>query len=140
MANYHPQSVSPRVNVEYLKGSYYPLRRQPAPKEATREPHHYRHDLVPGHRHHDKDKYQGPRHRNGHHHHHHNRDHRHQDDHHDRHLAEGAIAGVVIAEMVHNYRKRDGEEVSHGLGHFARTLGAGAVVVNEASRIRRHDK
>ena len=45
--------------------------------------------------------------------------------------------------MVRTYRKREGEEVSHGWGHFARTLGAsalGAVAVNEASRIRRHDK
>jgi hypothetical protein len=45
--------------------------------------------------------------------------------------------------MVHEHRKREGEEVSHGLGHFACTLGAGtlgAVAVNEASRIRRHYK
>lgn len=97
----------------------------------------------PGHRSHDKDKYQGHHRRNDHHYRHHNRDNHHQDDDHHRHLAEGAIAGVGVAEMVHKYRKREGEEVSHGLGHFARTLGAGAlgaVAVNEASRIRRHDK
>lgn len=144
MANYHSQKLSPSVNFDHSRGSYHPSWRETAPKEAIREePHYYCHDLVPGHRSHDKEKYQGHRHRKDHHYRQHDHDNHWQDDHHRRHLAEGAIAGVGIAEMVHKYRKREGEEVSHGLGHFARTLGAGAlgaVAVNEATRIRRQDK
>ncbi|KAJ5565511.1 hypothetical protein N7513_001753 [Penicillium frequentans] len=144
MANFQSQSLSPRVNFDHSSGSYQPPRRETAPKEAIREePHYYRHDLVPRHRSHDRENYQGHRHRKDHHYRHHDRDNHRQDDHHRRHLGEGALAGVVVAEMIHKYRKREGEKVSHGLGHFARTLGAaalGAVSVNEASRIRRHDK
>jgi hypothetical protein len=45
--------------------------------------------------------------------------------------------------MIHKHRKKEGEEVSHGFGHFAHVVGAGAlgaVAVNEASRMRRHNK
>lgn len=51
----------------------------------------------------------------------------------------GAIAAAGVAEAVHKYHKKEGEEVSHGFGHFARTIGAGAlgaVAANEASRSR----
>ncbi|KAJ5267881.1 hypothetical protein N7478_010689 [Penicillium angulare] len=119
------------VNFDHPSASYYSSKREPGPKEATREePHYYRHDLVPGHRCHGRDKYQGRNHHNDHHYRHH------KDDRHHRHLVEGAIAGVEVAKMIHKYRRTEGEEVSHGLGHFAYTLGAGAlgaVVVNEAS-------
>lgn len=137
------QRPSPsRVNFDHPKGSCYLPRREPASKGAIREaPHKYRHGFVPDHKSHDRKKYQGHRPRNDHHYDHHIGDSHHQYDRHHRHLAEGAIAGVGVAEMVHKHGKREGEEVSHGLRHLAFTLGAGAlgaVAVNEASRIRRH--
>lgn len=73
-------------------------------------------------------------------HHHRNDDHqKHRDPHHDRHLAEGAIAAAGIAEAVHHHRKKEGEDVSQGFGHLARTVGAGAlgaIAANEISRAR----
>ncbi|KAJ6109912.1 hypothetical protein N7486_002147 [Penicillium sp. IBT 16267x] len=59
--------------------------------------------------------------------------------HHRRHLAEGALVGVGAAELIRNHRKREGEEVSHGVGHALKTAGAGAlgaVAVNAASHAR----
>ncbi|OGE57224.1 hypothetical protein PENARI_c002G04446 [Penicillium arizonense] len=144
MANYYSQRRSPRMNFDNPQSSFDPSRRERALNESNREePHHYRRDLVPGHRSHDKDKYHGHRHRNDHHHRHRYRDDYHQDNHRHRHIAEGAIVGVGIAEMIHKHRKKEGEEVSHGFGHFAHVVGAGAlgaVAVNEASRMRRHNK
>lgn len=59
--------------------------------------------------------------------------------HHKRHLAEGALVGAAGAEFLRSRRKRDGEEVSHGLSHAAKTAGAGAlgaVAVNAAGHVR----
>lgn len=57
---------------------------------------------------------------------------------------EGAIAAAGIAEAVHHHRKKEGEDVSQGFGHLARTVGAGAlgaVAANEISRARdSHDR
>lgn len=63
------------------------------------------------------------------------------DDHpkHRRHLAEGALVGAGAAELFRSHRKREGEEVSHGMGHALKTAGAGAlgaVAVNAASHAR----
>ncbi|KAJ5591670.1 uncharacterized protein N7459_002039 [Penicillium hispanicum] len=59
--------------------------------------------------------------------------------HHKRHLAEGALVGVGAAELLRSHRKRDGEEVSHGMSHAMKTAGAGAlgaVAVNAAGHVR----
>ncbi|KAJ5657908.1 uncharacterized protein N7484_001557 [Penicillium longicatenatum] len=59
--------------------------------------------------------------------------------HHRRHLAEGALVGAGAAELFRSHRKREGEEVSHGMGHAVKTAGAGAlgaVAVNAASHVR----
>ncbi|KAJ5621305.1 hypothetical protein N7528_006088 [Penicillium herquei] len=59
--------------------------------------------------------------------------------HHRRHLAEGALVGVGAAELLRGHRKREGEEVSHGMSHAMKTAGAGAlgaVAVNAASHVR----
>ncbi|KAJ5770710.1 uncharacterized protein N7511_002761 [Penicillium nucicola] len=59
--------------------------------------------------------------------------------HHRRHLAEGALVGVGAAELIRSHRKRDGEDVSDGVGRLGKTLGAGAlgaVAVNAASHAR----
>lgn len=59
--------------------------------------------------------------------------------HHRRHLAEGALVGAGAAELFRSHRKREGEEVSHGMGHAMKTAGAGAlgaVAVNAASHVR----
>ena len=63
------------------------------------------------------------------------------DDHpnHRRHLAEGALVGVGAAEFFRGRRKRDGEDVSHGMGRIGKDVGAGAlgaVAVSAASRAR----
>lgn len=61
--------------------------------------------------------------------------------HHKRHLAEGALVAVGAAELMRSRNKRDGKEVSHGLGRAAKTAGAGAlgaVAVNAAGHIRDH--
>ncbi|KAJ5752176.1 hypothetical protein N7520_009093 [Penicillium odoratum] len=59
--------------------------------------------------------------------------------HHRRHLAEGALVGAGAAELFRNHRKREGEEVSHGISHAVKTAGAGAlgaVAVNAAGHVR----
>ncbi|KAJ5668905.1 hypothetical protein N7462_009975 [Penicillium macrosclerotiorum] len=59
--------------------------------------------------------------------------------HHKRHLAEGALVGAGAAELIRNHRKREGEEVSHGMSHAIKTAGAGAlgaVAVNAAGHVR----
>lgn len=59
--------------------------------------------------------------------------------HHRRHLLEGALAGAGAAEIWRSHRKRDGEEVSRGVSHAAKTAGAGAlgaVAVNAAGHVR----
>lgn len=61
--------------------------------------------------------------------------------HHKRHLAEGALVGAGAAELIRSHRKREGEEVSHGMSHAMKTAGAGAlgaVAVNAAGHIRDH--
>ncbi|KAL4916938.1 hypothetical protein BDW62DRAFT_211607 [Aspergillus aurantiobrunneus] len=61
------------------------------------------------------------------------------DDHHNRHLASGALVGVGAAEYLRSRRKKDGEEVSGGLGRFGRDVGAGALgvaAVEAASRAK----
>lgn len=85
------------------------------------------------------------RHHHGHHGHHHGH---HDTSHHDnRHShkenrhgkAQGAILGLGIAELVHNHREKKGENVSHGVGHVARTVCAGvlgAVALHEISEYR----
>lgn len=147
---------SPRSYHNYPLESYRHSRRSPlyAHDEPIRHDHSRdAYGLVKGHRHRDN---QDQRVR-----HHHDHDHRghghHRHDDHDRHyrddhsnnshhkeyLAEGAVAAAAAAELVHKYRKKEGEEVSSGWGHFARTAGAGALgalAVNEVSRARRHNK
>ncbi|KAJ5218374.1 uncharacterized protein N7498_000473 [Penicillium cinerascens] len=59
--------------------------------------------------------------------------------HHNRHLVEGALVGVGAAELLRSRSKREGKEVSHGLGRAAKTAGAGAlgaVAVNAAGHVR----
>lgn len=61
--------------------------------------------------------------------------------HHKRHLAEGALVGAGAAELIRSHRKREGQDVSHGVGHAVKTAGAGAlgaVAVNAAGHIRDH--
>ncbi|KAF9885290.1 hypothetical protein FE257_013091 [Aspergillus nanangensis] len=65
------------------------------------------------------------------------------DDHpnHRRHLAEGALVGVGAAELLRSRRKKDGDEVSGGMGRVGRDVGAGAlgaIAVNAASRAREY--
>ncbi|KAJ5888748.1 hypothetical protein N7495_008789 [Penicillium taxi] len=64
-----------------------------------------------------------------------------KEDHHKRHLAEGALLGAGAAELVRHHRKREGEEVSHGVSHAVRTAGAGAlgaVAINAAGQLRKY--
>ena len=59
--------------------------------------------------------------------------------HHKRHLAEGALVAVGAAELMRSRSKREGKDVSHGLGRAAKTAGAGAlgaVAVNAAGHVR----
>ncbi|THC92365.1 hypothetical protein EYZ11_008181 [Aspergillus tanneri] len=59
--------------------------------------------------------------------------------HHHRHMAEGALVGVGAAELLRSRRKKDGGEVSSGMGRLGRDVGAGAlgaVAVNAASRVK----
>ncbi|PWY93307.1 hypothetical protein BO94DRAFT_460694 [Aspergillus sclerotioniger CBS 115572] len=61
--------------------------------------------------------------------------------HHRRHLAEGALAGVGAAELLRNHHKKEGEEVSGGMGRLGRDIGAGAlgaVAAEAVSRARDH--
>ncbi|RAK95196.1 DUF3824 domain-containing protein [Aspergillus ibericus CBS 121593] len=61
--------------------------------------------------------------------------------HHRRHLAEGALAGVGAAELLRNHHKKEGEEVSQGLGRLGKDIGAGAlgaVAAEAVSRARDH--
>ncbi|PYH95733.1 hypothetical protein BO71DRAFT_440034 [Aspergillus ellipticus CBS 707.79] len=63
------------------------------------------------------------------------------DPHHRRHLAEGALAGVGAAELLRNHRKKEGEDVSGGIGRLGRDVGAGAlgaVAAEAVSRARDH--
>lgn len=53
------------------------------------------------------------------------------------HLAGGALVGVGAAEYLRGRRKKEGEEVSHGIGRVGQDVGAGAlgaVAVNLAER------
>lgn len=57
--------------------------------------------------------------------------------HHRHHLAGGALVGVGAAELLRGRRKKEGEEVSHGVGRVGQDVGAGAlgaVAVNLAER------
>ncbi|KAE8145472.1 hypothetical protein BDV25DRAFT_164594 [Aspergillus avenaceus] len=59
--------------------------------------------------------------------------------HHRRHLAEGALAGIGAAELLRSHRKKEGDDVSNGMGRIGRDIGAGAlgaIAVNAASRAR----
>ncbi|KAL3466305.1 hypothetical protein BJX64DRAFT_284572 [Aspergillus heterothallicus] len=61
------------------------------------------------------------------------------DDHHRRHLASGALVGVGAAELIRSRSKKQGEEVSGGIGRLGRDVGAGAlgaVAVEAASRAK----
>lgn len=67
------------------------------------------------------------------------RDYEGESPHHKRHLAEGALAGVGAAELIRSHHKRQGADVSHGMGHAVKTAGAGAlgaVAVNAAGHVR----
>ncbi|KAJ5824485.1 hypothetical protein N7447_006825 [Penicillium robsamsonii] len=58
--------------------------------------------------------------------------------HHRRHMAEGALVGAGVAELIRSNSKKDGD-VSHGAGRIGKTVGAGAlgaVAVNAASHAR----
>ncbi|KAL4889764.1 hypothetical protein BDV59DRAFT_185813 [Aspergillus ambiguus] len=59
--------------------------------------------------------------------------------HHRRHMAEGALVGIGAAELLRNHKKKEGEDVSSGMGRVGRDVGAGAlgaIAVNAASRAR----
>ncbi|KAL2872298.1 DUF3824 domain-containing protein [Aspergillus lucknowensis] len=63
------------------------------------------------------------------------------DGHHRRHLASGALVGVGAAEFLRSRRKKEGEEVTGGLGRIGRDVGAGAlgaVAVEAASRAKKY--
>ncbi|KAJ5622913.1 hypothetical protein N7490_011518 [Penicillium lividum] len=60
-----------------------------------------------------------------------------RDPHHNRHLIEGAVAAVGVAETIHHHRKKEGEDVSSGFGHILRTVGAGALGAVAANEIER---
>lgn len=55
-----------------------------------------------------------------------------------RHLMSGALIGIGAAELLRNHRKKEGDEVSHGLGRFGRDIGAGALGAVAANVIERH--
>ena len=58
---------------------------------------------------------------------------------HRRHLAEGAIAGVGVAELIRHHRAKSGDEASSRSGRIGRDLaaaGAGAVGAEVISRVR----
>ena len=57
--------------------------------------------------------------------------------HQDRNIAGGVIAGAGLAELVHHQKKKNGDHVSHRVGHLVRTVGAGplgAVAANELTK------
>ncbi|KAL5336174.1 hypothetical protein BJX70DRAFT_400828 [Aspergillus crustosus] len=61
------------------------------------------------------------------------------DDHHRRNLAGGALVGVGAAELLRSRRKKEGEDVSSGIGRLGRDVGAGALgvaAIEAASRAK----
>lgn len=113
------------MDLDYPRGYRHPTRGELLPEDPYRShrhqtPHGY------GHRdrkdtHHRREEYREDKHRS----------------HHDRNIAGGAIAGAGLAELVHQHHKRKGDHASHGVGHFVRTVGAGAlgaVAANEISK------
>lgn len=113
----------------YPQGHYHSSHHKSQPRDSMPKAHSHHHS---GHGH-DHGNYKESHHQRRH-------DHqKHHDPHHGRHLAEGAIAGAGIAEVIHHHRKKEGDDVSHGLGHIVRTVGAGAlgaVAAHELSRAR----
>ncbi|KAJ5280066.1 hypothetical protein N7478_005438 [Penicillium angulare] len=99
----------------------------PVPHSHSHSHSHSRHHSGHGH-HHGDHRYS---------HHREKSDHKNDDPHHNRHLLEGAVAAAGVAEVIHRHRQKDGEDVSHGFGHIARTVGAGALGAVAANEIER---
>ena len=52
-------------------------------------------------------------------------------------LAAGVLAGVGAAELLRNHKRKDGQDVSHGVGRVGRDIGAGALGALAAEGIHR---
>ncbi len=52
-------------------------------------------------------------------------------------LAAGVLAGVGAAELLRNHKRKEGQDVSHGVGRVGRDLGAGALGAIASEGIRR---
>ncbi|EXJ56489.1 hypothetical protein A1O7_06833 [Cladophialophora yegresii CBS 114405] len=52
-------------------------------------------------------------------------------------LAAGVLAGVGAAELLRNHKRKEGQDVSHGVGRVGRDLGAGALGALAAEGIHR---
>lgn len=138
----YPREYPPEYPRDYPR-DYIPDHRRSHHGDVIPRSHggHYRehghgHSHGHGHHHHSGDKHRRLSHHRS------SSDHRKDhDSHHNRHLAEGIIAAAGVAEAVHHHDKKKGKDVSHGFGHVARTVGAGAlgaVAANELSRY--HEK
>ncbi|KAJ5232474.1 hypothetical protein N7468_005430 [Penicillium chermesinum] len=154
MANRDYYGSFPPGHDSYGRGRYgdYPPPYESRSRDSSyskRDRPDYNGDLVPVRRSYESDH--GPRHghrddghsrrhsrHHGHHKDHEHRSHSRKHDHHE--TAQGAILGMGAAELVHHHRKKKGDDVSHGVGHVARTVGAGvlgAVALRELSDHRR---
>lgn len=116
---------NPNKYLDYPRGYYPPTRRESRSKDRHlshryQSPHGHS-SRDPRDTHHRRDESRGTKHHS----------------HHDRNIAGGAIAGAGLAELVHHHHKKNGDHVSHGVGHFVRTVGAGAlgaVAANELTK------
>lgn len=115
----------PNKYLDYPRGYYPPTRREPRSEDRHRS---HRYQSPHGHSsrdprdtHHRRDEPRGTTHHS----------------HRDRNIAGGAIAGAGLAELVHHHHQKNGDHVSHGVGHLVRTVGAGAlgaVAANELTK------
>lgn len=56
---------------------------------------------------------------------------------HKRHIAEGAIAGIGVAELLRHHKSKEGGETSGGIGRIGRDVGAGALGALAAEGVTR---